>query len=237
MTFAYDYYTDIGGRECNEDKAFCGHIDDRYLFVVADGLGGLADGQEAAKLVVETLREDFIKGKGVLDVSESLQCANERIIMAQAIRNSNMKTTAAVVHVGEEEVVFAHVGDSRIYAFGEDGILYQSKDHSAAQLAVDIGEACTDEIRSHEDRNMLTRALGSSKELRIEIRKMRKEAVEAILLCTDGFWEYVFEKEMGQELRESTSVNEWITQMRNYIGARCSGKNDNNTAVAAKRCV
>lgn len=235
--FTYDCYTDIGGRASNEDKFFGGHIGNSYLWAVADGLGGLANGDEAAKVVIETLRDDFVKGNGTLNIAESLQHANKRIIMMQAELNSNMKTTAAVVFVSEKQTVLAHVGDSRIYIFGKGRILYQSKDHSAAQLAVDIGEACAEEIRGHEDRNMLTRALGAPQELRVEMRKMETEEIDAILLCTDGFWEYVFEEEMIQELENTTDAREWIVQMRSYINRRCLEKNDNNTAVAAKRGV
>ena len=126
-----------------------------------------------------------------------------------------------------------HVGDSRLYHFRDGKLQKQTTDHSVSQMAVFMGEITTHEIRFHEDRNKVLRALGSdsckaelSQQLRVE------EGRDAFLLCTDGFWEYVYEDEMEKTLREADSPKDWIRAMEKILKTRVTAGNDNYTAAA-----
>ena len=144
-----------------------------------------------------------------------------------------MMSTIALLAVEGRLARWAHVGDTRLYRFLDGELVFQSRDHSASQAAVLLGEITPEQIRFHPSRSRVLRALGQEGELRVEQGSARLEAGQnAFLLCTDGFWEYVYENEMAETLRRSSSPQEWLERMRRYIAARAPRDNDNNTAAA-----
>ena len=142
-----------------------------------------------------------------------------------------MKTTVVLAYVANEKIVFAHVGDSRAYAFKDKAIIYQSIDHSASQMAVSIGEITADQIRNHEDRNVLTRALGVAENVKVDVVTLPCNQVDAMILCTDGFWEYVYEEDMIKTLSTSKNPDVWLYKMREVLCRNIPLGNDNNTAI------
>lgn len=145
-----------------------------------------------------------------------------------------MKSTAALFLANGGSSVFAHLGDSRIYHFRGGEILYQSLDHSASQLAAALGDITPGEIRFHEDRNILLRCLGNEDEVKPAIR-LADGALspgDTLLLCTDGFWEYITEDEMLETRLKSEAPDTWIESMTALIDGRARPGHDNYTAVA-----
>ena len=228
----YTGYSDVGGRANNEDASLIAENEGAYLFAVADGLGGVEAGEVASEIVITTLKQLFLGNTSMFDLTNTIGIANESILDCQESRNKKMKTTIAAVLVQNGLVSCAHVGDSRIYLFNDQGILYQSPDHSVSQMAVYLGEITASGIRSHYDRNKLTRALGVESELKIEYCQFARQDVAAALICSDGFWEYVYEEEMVSLLTLSGSPERWLSEMRKLLELRVRGDNDNNTAVA-----
>lgn len=235
MAYLHDAYTDVGGRSNNEDAFFVGQSANGSLFAVADGLGGVGYGEVASAIAVEMLKRRFEDEATPFDLEEAFKAANEAILEKQCATGHNMKTTLCAAWVNRDRTVFAHVGDSRIYAFDEEAIVYQSVDHSAAQMAVMLGEAETSDLRSHPDRNLLTRALGASDTLKVEVRTVESARYHALLLCSDGFWEYVCEQEMLTGMRKSAKPNAWLRRMRKLLKKRIPRNHDNNTAVAVMK--
>ena len=229
----YSSYSDVGGRPNNEDAYLAVENNGDSLFVVADGLGGLDAGEVASGIATSALKQLFLADPGRFDLLDAIRIANEGILNCQASQGKKMKTTIAAVLIRDGVVSCAHVGDSRIYLFNRGGIVYQSTDHSVSQMAVYAGEITRAEIRQHVDRNKLTRALGAESTLKIEYQEFPLRDVAAILLCSDGFWEYIYEKEMTSLLSVAGTPARWIEEMRKLLSLRVSGKNDNNTAVAA----
>ena len=185
----YSAYSSIGGRPNNEDSFLVEQLDDSKLLLVADGLGGVEAGEEASQQAVEELRTLFLSRENVFDLSKGILAANSSILKLQKKTGERMKTTIAAVYVTTDRVLCAHVGDSRIYLFYDNKIFYQSVDHSFSQMAVFSGEIKEEEIRTHKDRNKLLQALGVDDELSVRVRSYPTNKVQAILLCTDGFWE------------------------------------------------
>lgn len=109
--------------------------------------------------------------------------------------------------------------------------MYQSVDHSASQMAVSIGEITADQIRNHEDRNVLTRALGVSENIKVDVVSVPCSQVDAMILCTDGFWEYVYEEDMLKTLSSSKNPDVWLYKMREILCKNIPLNNDNNTAI------
>jgi len=228
-------YTNLGGREVNEDS--CGTMtqENRVCAVVADGLGGHGGGDIASSTAVDVVLELWSKAEIINEaiLDQWFQFINEKVYEMQT-NVCAMKTTLAVMVCENAEVLLAHVGDTRIYHFVDGRIASQTFDHSVSQMAVLSGEITQDEIRHHVDRNKLLRAIGKNDEIQVEIspRINVSKGQHAFLLCTDGFWEYVVEEEMEQLLREAKCPEEWLASMAELLQSRVPEGNDNNTAVA-----
>ena len=226
-------YSDIGGRRQNEDSVLTAEQNGCTLLMAADGLGGCAAGEVASRIAVETVQELFTAQGAETDLRGALIEANQRILAEQQQTGRHMMTTAAVVLITPERLYLAHVGDTRIYLFREGEIIHQSLDHSVPQEAVARGEITPEEIRSHEARNVITRALGAEEIIKVETAELPPDAADAMLLCTDGFWEYILESDMTEALRQTATPEEWLDAMRKLHASRVRGRHDNNTAAVA----
>jgi len=223
------YYSAIGGRDKNEDsvsllEGTCG-----MLAIVCDGLGGHSDGEIASRQAVATLNELLLTeplSRSALD--GAIRRANEAIFARQT-PESAMKTTLAALWLDQGLALAAHVGDTRIYQIRKGEIIYQSMDHSVAQLAVLVGEIETAQLRSHPDRNKLVRALGAQRDLKIEHKALDVESGDRFLLCSDGFWEPVTEREILMTAAVYQTAEQWLSAMRKTAEKT---PRDNHTAVA-----
>lgn len=231
MTFIHDSYTAVGGRKNNEDALIISQRDPALLYVVADGLGGHDSGELASEIAVNEIKEIFDSDPNSFDPISAIQSANTKILQEQINTGLKMKTTIVLAYINNDQIVFAHVGDSRAYAFKDKSIMYQSVDHSASQMAVSIGEITADQIRNHEDRNVLTRALGVSENIKVDVVSVPCSQVDAMILCTDGFWEYVYEEDMLKTLSSSKNPDVWLYKMREILCKNIPLNNDNNTAI------
>lgn len=231
MTFIHDSYTAVGGRKNNEDALIISQRDPALLYVVADGLGGHDSGELASEIAVNEIKEIFDSDPKSFDPISAIQSANTKILQEQINMGLKMKTTIVLAYINNDQIVFAHVGDSRAYAFRDKSIMYQSVDHSASQMAVSIGEITADQIRKHEDRNVLTRALGVSENIKVDVVSVPCSQVDAMILCTDGFWEYVYEEDMLKTLSSSKNPDVWLYKMREILCKNIPLNNDNNTAI------
>ena len=143
-----------------------------------------------------------------------------------------MRTTMAALWLGDYGALAANVGDSRIYQFREDRIVYQSLDHSVAQMAVLVGELEQSEIRRSKDRNKLIRVLGDENDPKVDLQPLLVKPGDRFLLCSDGFWEPVTEEKMLQTMAQSTTAQQWLSQMRRIVEQAGNPNQDNHTAIA-----
>lgn len=231
MKYFYNSYTDIGGRADNEDSMCIIESPRGLLLIVADGLGGCDSGELASSLVVEELKKSFCEMDNDFNLSDSINDANSKICSVQAEKKTKMKTTVAAAWISDNQTILAHVGDSRIYALQNGKIVYQSLDHSASQLAVSVGEIDISQIRKHVDRNILIRALGVPGPIKVDVKVKNNHEYDSILLCSDGFWEYVMEDEIMDFRLSSDTCGDWLKKMREVLSVRIPPNNDNNTAI------
>lgn len=225
-------YTDIGGRSCNEDSARVREWAGSVLAVVADGLGGHGGGDRASALAADTLKDGWDGSVATVTLEQLIRRAHNAILPMQT-RQCQMKTTIVALTVRPGFAAWAHAGDSRLYHFSNGRLVFQSKDHSASQIAVSLGQITTAQIRFHEDRSRVFRALGQNGPLTVEAHdEALTPGSHVWLLCTDGFWEYVLEEEMQADLAVSADPEEWLARMSRRLQARAPADNDNNTAVA-----
>lgn len=231
MNILIDSYTDVGGRENNEDSYKVCKSDNGTLLIVADGLGGHSSGELASSIAITCLEKEFNSEN--FNIEQAIKNANADILQVQFDKGINTKTTVTAVWIKDEKTIAAHVGDSRIYFLKDNEIIFQSIDHSLSQIAVKAGDISLAEIRHHEDRNVLVRALGAKEDVKVDISEFNTDEIDSILLCSDGFWEYVLEEEMIAHRKTSKNPDVWIYKMREELTRRIPDNNDNNTAIAA----
>jgi protein phosphatase len=196
----YGKRTHPGGREENEDylSAFLDDEDEVYCFVIADGLGGYKGGSSASQLAVESV----LNSLNSMDrenpgnwLHEALQEAHHLIKERRKADTSvrSMKTTCVVIVIISGKAYWAFVGDSRIYVIRDKAILHRSKDHSIVQILLDMGDIKPQDVRTHPDRNRVLRVLGMDEDMKPTINSdgLLLQSGDCILLCTDGFWEYI----------------------------------------------
>lgn len=233
-------YSDQGGRDYNEDSCLVVKHGKNLCAIVADGLGGHGGGSLASRTAIDAVKDCLKKGAlgqavETSDINGWFDTANELVLQMQT-KDCEMKTTMALVCLtfGSNAFFAAHLGDTRIYHFADGRLEYMSFDHSVSRMAVLAGEISMDDIRFHADRNKLYKAIGKCDEAAPELKElsMNPNVRNAILICTDGFWEYVTEEQMEATLRNAATPKEWVKAMTSYIKKFAKENNDNNTAVA-----
>ena len=231
--------TDVGTRAVNEDSLGTAETEQAQCFIVADGLGGHGMGDVASGLAVAAFKKVFEESSDPIE--QRLEAAFEQAqkdILEEQIKNHaqlQMKTTAAVLAVAGDQLVWAHIGDTRVYAFAHNRVKTRSVDHSVPQMLVLAKEIKENQIRNHPDRNKLLRVLGVSGEKpRYEMSGLQKrKKYQAFLLCSDGFWELVLEKEMQKCLKKAKTAQQWLELMEQIVRQRGEGTEmDNFSAVA-----
>ncbi|MFV0465108.1 MAG: Stp1/IreP family PP2C-type Ser/Thr phosphatase [Lachnospiraceae bacterium] len=186
--------TDVGQlRGSNQDSC---HVSDSSignlpnLFLVADGMGGHQAGEFAANYTV-TCIVDTVKDSQEHDpesiLIEAINAANRNLIENASMDESRhgMGTTVVAASVTNGHLTVANVGDSRLYIVNQS-IRQVTRDHSLVEEMVRLGEMNREEAKRHPDRNIITRAVGASNEIRIDIFHEEVCMGDFILMCSDG---------------------------------------------------
>ena len=223
----------------NEDCVGMSEHGSAKCFILADGLGGHGGGEIASALAVKTMQEAF----GSFEPEESeewlqaaFQCAQTGImdLQAETGRLHELKTTLTAVTVEQDRFQWGYIGDSRIYLFRRGKLYHRTLDHSVPQMLVAAGEIKEKEIRNHPDRNRLLRVIGTEWESpRYELSRLYSAtAADSLLLCSDGFWELIEEKQMEKLLKSASDVREWVLTMEKEVLRNGKGREmDNYSAV------
>ena len=190
-------------RQRNEDRFFI----DGNVCAVTDGMGGYSGGEIASTYAVDEIKEYLASLETVeqQDLCDAIIHANERIAnrVAHEERLAGMGTTAVVTAVNGDQLYWASVGDSRLYVY-RDGLLRQiTTDHSMVQELLTAGEITKDEMLSHPQRNLLTRAVGVDEVLEVDSGIESILPGDRILLCTDGLSGYVTDDVIASALKSS----------------------------------
>lgn len=234
LNITYDTLTDKGGRAVNEDCLDVSVMSKRQSFILCDGLGGHGSGDVASQLVVQKVRES-LENLGTL--GESINHAQRELLLKQrqGHAENSMKTTIAALVIQGGLAKFAHVGDSRIYYFEKSRYILRSQDHSVPQMLAKRGDIREKDIRGHEDRNRLLRVMGiEGEEPRYEVAaQIAVTSHTSFLLCSDGFWELIDERQMSKTLKKSKTPKQWLQNMTQIVLKNGRGTNmDNYSAIA-----
>lgn len=213
-------------RSQNED---CFLADDAIgLFLVADGVGGHADGDVAAAIVRDTLRDEIGKGAGL---DAAIQRAHTGVLSEIARReDSNMGSTvvAAVVSAGKYDI--AWVGDSRAYSF--DGTLTRlSRDHNPVSEMLAQGALTPEQAAVHPRRNVLSQSVGVSATNEVAPGRIRGQLHQGqqLILCSDGLTDELSDAVIEQIMSRETSPQMQVNALVEAALGR--GGRDNITVV------
>ncbi len=236
ITFAE--YSDPGGRPVNEDS-ICSFVNGQnHGFVLCDGLGGMGMGDQASRLVVQVFQNMFMKaGKMSHFLPEAFQAAQDVLTAEQKHLHAEerMKTTAVAMVTDQKKLYVGHIGDSRAYLFKDNKVLWRTLDHSIPQMLALTGEIQESEIRNHKNRSIILRTMGITwDEPMYELAKpVSISKCDAVLLCSDGFWELIEDEDMCVLLSQARSPREWLDEMASVVKRNGAGRDmDNNSAIA-----
>lgn len=232
MDISVSYYSATGSRKNNEDAVSIQECRNGLLALVADGLGGHAKGEIASNIATSVITQQLLnKSPNESELVDAIQLASNRIFDSQEGK-AKMRTTIAAVWVGDYIGLAANVGDSRIYQFRNNEIVYQSVDHSVAQMAVLVGEIRPEDIRTNPDRNKLIRVLGNEEAPKVDCECISIQKGDRLLICSDGFWEPISEQVMLSTSRSAITAKEWLEEMKQVIIQQNKLEQDNHTAIA-----
>ncbi|MGD0881250.1 MAG: Stp1/IreP family PP2C-type Ser/Thr phosphatase [Acidimicrobiales bacterium] len=224
--------TDTGlVRSVNQDLA----VETGTLFAVADGMGGHAGGEVAARLAVDTLTVAFRTKPTGAGLSEAVSEANA-VVYEHSLDNPELRgmgttlTAAALVNEDDRDVIaLVNVGDSRSYRFHDGELTQITVDHSLAEEMVRTGEISESEAAVHPHRHILTRALGVAGDVSVDLWRIQPTRGDRFLLCSDGLTNELDAPQITEVL--ATVPDPQVAADLLVRAARTHGGSDNITVV------
>lgn len=232
--------TDIGRkRKVNQDYLF--FSDEPVgcfpnLYIVADGMGGHKAGDYASRYTIERVVASVSRNTGeepIAIMKEAINKANE-LLVAESREDeskSGMGTTLVIGTIIGNKLFVANIGDSRLYVVGQN-MRQITRDHSLVDEMVRLGEINADEARVHPDKNIITRAVGTSDHVEADFFEVEITADDTILLCTDGLTNMVRDDEILDIIKKYDNAQAATMQL--VKEANANGGRDNITVMIIK---
>ena len=228
-------------RENNEDACFV--IPSHDVYIVADGVGGNNSGEVASRTAVSEVAafvndHDLSERKSPEEIfgffSEALQVANDKIYRtgAENPENRGMATTVVLAYIRDGKAYIANIGDSRAYLFRKGRLKKITKDHTYVNQLIEEGVITEDEAETHQQKNVITRALGAEHSVAPDFYKVGLSAGDILMLCSDGLYGEVEGPEMAKLLRGEGSMNDLCARL--VEAAIEAGGRDNITVICVK---
>jgi len=223
------YGTDTGRKRRRNEDAY---VVEPPLFAIADGMGGAQAGELASSLAAGAVREDeAAAGSGERRVAELIQEANRRVYerSSQDAAASGMGTTMTVAFVGDANVAFGHVGDSRAYLIRDGKLEQLTEDHSLVAELVRSGKLSPEEAETHPQRSVITRALGTDPDVDVDTFSIETAPGDLFMLCSDGLTSMVEDDVILQTIEKNRENLQ--TAAKALIRAANKGGGEDNITV------
>lgn len=231
------------------DAVYNSRHDPHALGIVADGLGGHDSGQDASKLVVQTMLEVLVPAlvpatptdepsedsadapafDGEKLLRDAARAANDALCAANDAQQADMGSTLVAALIAGDSAWIVNMGDSRGYVYDDHGLRRVTKDHSLVEQLIDAGMITPEERYEHPQRNQILKSLGADPRLEADIFPQELKPGTRILLCSDGVWEMVRDDELARILRETASTAEACERI--VRAANENGGEDNISVV------
>jgi serine/threonine protein phosphatase PrpC len=209
------------------------------LFVVADGMGGHANGQDASRLAIQTIIDYVLprlSGGDGLDrntlvqlLTDGVQRANQAVFQSNMQHHADMGTTMTTALVVGPTAYVANVGDSRTYLYRDQKLTKITNDHSVVASLVEAGIIKPDDIYTHPKRNQIYRSLGEKPSVEVDSFTVDLRPGDKLLLCTDGLWDMVRDPAIQQVLANPTASPEQTGDA--LIQAALDGGGEDNVSL------
>lgn len=236
--------TDMGKvRDNNEDKHefFVAERDSElatkgHIFVVCDGMGGHEAGQCASEVATKTFLDVYRShpSEDWMVAARSAVTAATRFIndLSRAIPSrKGMGTTLVALIVRQDQALVVNVGDSRCYKLDGDGVRQVTTDHTWVEETVAAGMLTREEAEAHQYRHVITRALGTERDVACDLFEMELAEGDVFMLCSDGVTNHVSDDQIGAILKAgSPSESAW----RLVGDALVGGGSDNATVIVVR---
>lgn len=188
------------------------------LFVVADGVGGLKDGNRASQTIVDTLAAHFetvwpaitaVSDRTIMrlrqQLKKSIYKANETIQAMTGTKDERMASTITCAIILEQVLIVANAGDSRTYLYRQNQLEQLTQDHSLVAWLVRQEQITAEQALTHPYRNVLTHALGATDKPQIDLFTQRLFPGDWLLLCSDGIWGTLPDETLADYLHTAVS--------------------------------
>jgi PPM family protein phosphatase len=213
------FQTDIGKiRPHNEDSGgVFVNKDGDYLAVVADGMGGHRAGDVASEMTITYLKNMWEETTNISSPDIAEQWLKEHVakinetLFQHSLHNDEcqgMGTTIVGAICTKQFVTVGHIGDSRCYLLNSYGFQQITEDHSLVNELVKTGQISKEDAEYHPRKNVLLRALGTEKQVKLDIKSLVLEENDMLLLCSDGLSNKVSEQAMIDILTSKQSIED-----------------------------
>lgn len=222
--------TDVGCvRDHNEDSLVVAPP----LFVVADGMGGHAAGEVASEIAVRTIAEQAPAHADATALGQAVCAANRAVLRGvhEGKGREGMGTTCTAAILEGERLVIAQVGDSRAYLLHQGKLQQLTRDHSLMADLIEAGRLTPEEARTHPQRSVITRALGSDPQTQPDLYEINVETGDRLLLCSDGLSGMLTDREIEATMNRVRDPQRCASQLVNQ--AIAAGGHDNVTVIVA----
>jgi serine/threonine protein phosphatase PrpC len=242
--------TNVGMKRAHNEDSFL-NFPDENLFVVADGMGGHSSGEIASQMAVEaisnffkaTRQDEEITWPYKIDKNRpfdenrfimSIKLANLRIHEAaqREMRYRGMGTTVAGINFVDDDVLVAHVGDSRVYLIRNGHITQITEDHSLLNDFIKAHKLTPEEIANFPHKNVIVRALGMKDTILVDLSRHKVQPEDVYLMCSDGLSGMVTDKQICEVIHQTPDISlagNTLIEMANQAGGA-----DNITCVLTK---
>lgn len=227
--------TDTGVvRSVNQDSHYVDDPQGRF-FIVADGMGGHAGGEEASRIATETIKAHLeenwdkeVSSENLL--SEAIEKANQGILDDQSSHpeRKDMGTTVVVV-IFRDRAWRVHVGDSRLYRWREKQLQQVTEDHTWVSMAMKSGEITKEQAKMHPWRHVLSQCLGRKDLFKVDLHPLDAQEGDLFLICSDGLTEEVSDEEISTLIDGNSDREELASRL--IETAKDAGGSDNITVV------
>ncbi|WP_347902745.1 PP2C family serine/threonine-protein phosphatase [Pseudomonas purpurea] len=230
--------TDPGKVRARNEDAFL-DTPQHGLWVVADGMGGHQGGDIASQLIVASLADLPVEesfDERLKGVRQCLHWLNRRLGQELTVtagrHDSIMGSTVVALLVDGNRAACIWAGDSRCYLWRGQRLYQLSKDHSLMQQLVDEQQMSVEQARAHPSANALTRAVGASEQLTLDVLELEVHPGDAFLLCSDGLYQGLTSDALGNALSLTAPH---VALDRLFDGALRGSARDNLTAVVIRQ--